>query len=197
MHRKALSYYTVLLGAMCISYSLGSYGLGRVFSEPAAPIPANPPLATTTLQPEVRTASKVIYLVDPIEVSEKQELCLAKNIFYEAGVEPLRGKLAVGQVTLNRVRADRWEDTICKVVFQAKQFSWTRNRALWNVTPTGPLWEASRLAARYLVMGVRLPEFEDALFYHADYVRPPAWASAEYEIAQVGQHIFYFNDRKR
>ena len=33
----------------------------------------------------------------------KQLLCMAKNIYYEAGMEPYEGKLAVAQVVNNRV----------------------------------------------------------------------------------------------
>jgi N-acetylmuramoyl-L-alanine amidase len=48
--------------------------------------------------------------------------CLAKNIFYEAGSEPEEGKVAVGVVTLNRVR-EGFGRTICEVVHQRTQFS--------------------------------------------------------------------------
>lgn len=53
--------------------------------------------------------------------------CLAKNIYFEARGESLDGQLAVGHVTLNRVEDSRWPNTICGVVYQPSQFSWTRN----------------------------------------------------------------------
>lgn len=49
---------------------------------------------------------------------EKELLCLAKNIYYEAGYEPFEGKVAVAQVTINRTENGRFPSTICDVVKQ-------------------------------------------------------------------------------
>jgi spore germination cell wall hydrolase CwlJ-like protein len=57
--------------------------------------------------------------------SEKQINCLAQNIYHEARGEPIRGQLAVAYVTLNRLEDRRFPNTICSVVFQRSQFSWT------------------------------------------------------------------------
>lgn len=56
-------------------------------------------------------------LVSPF-LSEKDVECLARNIFYEAGSEPLEGKVAVGMVTLNRTQDERYPQTVCGVVQQ-------------------------------------------------------------------------------
>lgn len=50
--------------------------------------------------------------------TERDEECLARNIFHEAGNEPEEGKVAVGMVTINRVRSGQFEKTICGVVNQ-------------------------------------------------------------------------------
>ena len=42
--------------------------------------------------------------------------CLAKNIYFEAGVESTAGKLAVANVTINRKLNANYPDTICGVV---------------------------------------------------------------------------------
>ena len=52
------------------------------------------------------------------KVSSKDEECLARNIYYEAGSEPEEGKAAVGIVTINRVKDGRFAKTICDVVNQ-------------------------------------------------------------------------------
>ena len=54
-------------------------------------------------------------LLDPSELD-----CMAKNIYFEAAIESTAGKLAVAQVTMNRVRSSNYPDTICKVVKQGK-----------------------------------------------------------------------------
>jgi len=136
-------------------------------------------------------------LVPPLRITADEFECLAKNIFHEAGVEGWEGKIGVGQVTINRLRRKRWKNTICEVVYERKQFSWTNNLKLRTQKPRGPLWEASRKAARDIVAGVRLPELKTALFYHTDYIESPKWASPKFVLAQVGRHVFYNNDVKR
>ena len=42
--------------------------------------------------------------------------CLAKNIYFEAGVESTAGKLAVANVTINRTLNVNYPNTICGVV---------------------------------------------------------------------------------
>ena len=59
--------------------------------------------------------------------SEKQLNCLAQNIYHEARGEPISGQLAVAFVTLNRMQDDRFPDSICSVVYQKGQFSWTKH----------------------------------------------------------------------
>ena len=46
--------------------------------------------------------------------------CLAQNIYFEAGNQPLAGKIAVSQVVLNRVKHPSYPDNICDVIYQAK-----------------------------------------------------------------------------
>jgi len=53
--------------------------------------------------------------------------CLAQNIYFEAGNQPLAGQIAVANVVLNRVEHDKFPDSICGVVYQTKEWrtSWT------------------------------------------------------------------------
>ena len=44
--------------------------------------------------------------------------CLAANIHHEARGESLKGKLAVGLVTMNRTKHKDYPSTVCGVVFQ-------------------------------------------------------------------------------
>ena len=49
---------------------------------------------------------------------DPQLLCLAKNIYYEAGLESREGMIAVAQVTLNRTEHEQFPDSVCAVVHQ-------------------------------------------------------------------------------
>jgi len=54
--------------------------------------------------------------------TSKDEDCLARNIYYEAGSEPEEGKVAVAIVTINRVKDNRFGNGICGVVNQRTVF---------------------------------------------------------------------------
>jgi len=140
---------------------------------------------------------KVRLLDQPLNLSPEDKYCLAKNVFHEAGVEPMEGKLAVAQVTINRLKSGRWGNTICKVVYAKAQFSWTLDKRKRKEVPKGPLWEESKQAVRIFLKGDRLPTLTKSLFYHTDYIKQPRWASEDYKIAQIGQHIFYTQDKKK
>lgn len=72
----------------------------------------------------------LLWLVTTVAHTEPPQhsdlLCMATNIFFEARGEPIKGQLAVRDVTNNR-----GSDT-CAVVFKRKQFSWT-HQIPWHV----------------------------------------------------------------
>lgn len=117
---------------------------------------------------------------------------LARNIYHEARGESWDGMLAVGVVTLNRVKSRRYPDTIEGVVKQYKQFSWYWD-GLADREPNREAWERAKAAAVEVMLNPDLPiarNLEGVLFYHANYVKP-YWASSRTEVATVGRHIFY------
>lgn len=96
--------------------------------------------------------------------SNKKELeCLALNIYHEARNQSRIGKLMVGHVTLNRVKSDLYPNTICEVVYQPRQFSWTHQ--LKNKTPKDKeSWNESLSIAR-LVMNRTFDRAKGATHY--------------------------------
>ena len=130
-----------------------------------------------------------------------QVLCLATAVFFEARGEPIDGKELVANVILNRVEHSSYPDTVCGVVNQPKQFSYThqleeyliedRNRynpLFFNSYHDSKAWEESKAVAEYVLdNGVINPYI---LMYHTTAV-DPYWAD-HYEVAGlVGNHIFY------
>src|SRR3989338_5257380 len=59
--------------------------------------------------------------------SKKDLELVAKNVFFEAGIEGPMGQLAVAQVTFARLVSGRWGDTLLAVIYAKYQFSWTAN----------------------------------------------------------------------
>ena len=126
----------------------------------------------------------------PILYNRKDIQCLAKNIFFEAGTESMLGKIAVGQVTVNRVKNGYWGETVCDVVHAKDQFSWTNKKNL-DIDKDSRTYRDSVLAAkRVLSERKRLRSLRHALFYHADYVNPK-WADRTQKIGKIGTHVFY------
>ena len=127
----------------------------------------------------------------------RQLECLTRNIYWEAASEPFEGKVAVAQVTLNRMQSGKFADSVCGVVYQKNvfyekvvcQFSWycEGNHKMKPIHK--PLWrESEEVAKKVLLEGFRLPGLKHALFYHADYVTP-GWQLPKIE--KIGRHIFY------
>ena len=66
--------------------------------------------------------------LDKADLYDRQEVyCGAQNVYFESQGEPGLGMVAVSQVVINRVEDTRWPNTICEVVWQNKQFSWTHD----------------------------------------------------------------------
>jgi len=140
---------------------------------------------------DLKDKYELITVPDPVTYKSIDLFCLAKNIYHEAGVESDFGKIAVAQVTLNRLRSGRWGNSICKVVMAHHQFSWANDRSIRWKHPKGPLWKKSKqMAYKILSRGLELKNFQHALYYHADYVSPN-WAAPKYRIDKIDTHIFY------
>ncbi len=115
--------------------------------------------------------------------NEQEVQCLAKNIYFEARGESVRGMKAVAQVTINRVNDYRWPDTICQVVYQRGQFSWTVKK---NKITDQKLYKLAEDLA-YEVLNKPLENFPHTHF-HATHVNP-GWKYANK--VKIGNHIFY------
>lgn len=142
---------------------------------------------------EAEFDSKITESIDiPDKTKKEREFdCMARNIFYEAGVEHYRGKIAVAQVTYNRIGMRKHWESICKVVYAPAQFSWTLDQTKRYTKPYGPLWEESKKAAKDFFDGMRIPELEKSDHYHATYIKKPTWAYRMTKIKTIGQHAFY------
>jgi hypothetical protein len=121
--------------------------------------------------------------------------CLTQAVYYEAGFEPLKGRRAVAQVVLNRVRHPAYPNSVCGVVYQGSaratgcQFSFTCDGSLLR-PPAPAAWRQAEAVARQALSGIVETSIGTATHYHADYVLP-RWAFRLEKISQLGQHIFY------
>jgi len=178
-------------------------------SEPASPAneqsePASPARSAETPLPRQRPDAAAVTgsIPDADDSHEKEAICLAKAIYFEARSEPIDGQFAVARVVLNRTASRRYPDTICGVIYQNAhrkhrcQFSFACDGV--PDEPDEPTsWAMARGMAEALLRTERpiLPEpVLRSTHYHADYVRP-SWARKLTNTGQVGQHIFYLSAR--
>ena len=148
---------------------------------------------------------------------DRQAVCLANNMYHEARSQGLAGQLAVSLVVLNRVKDDRYPNTICEVVHQGPireswktkgknvpdsertyypirhrcQFSWYcdgKDDTPHEPTTYGALYE---MAADLVYGDITVVDItEGATHYHADYVFP-AWRKTKTRTIEIEDHIFY------
>ena len=166
--------------------------------------------------PEVSKRVDIEYfLIDPYKYEE--EFCLAQNVFFESSVDNKAGMAAVADVTLNRVKDNRYPNTVCEVVYEGPlreswqtkkqtdlddslrvyhpirdrcQFSWWCDGKSDNIKD-GDAWRKAQEIAYRLVNDYKHRGLtEGATHYHATYVNPK-WAPTLDLVGRIGTHIFY------
>ncbi len=124
--------------------------------------------------------------------------CLALNIYHEARGEPHEGQLAVAYVTMNRMVSHRYPNSVCGVVWQRKQFSWTHDGR--SDRPRDKrAWRRSQRIASYIynnyfrfmqITKGAMDVTRGALYYYAPRLANPKWAKFKVATAQIGAHLF-------
>ena len=142
--------------------------------------------------------------------------CLAKNIYFEAGVESTAGKLAVANVTINRTSNKNYPNTICGVVqegihyynvnkdkhFPVRdrcQFSWYCD-GLIDEPREGRTWDSAKVLAEIVLENhydkALIDITDGATHYHANWMEKyPKWSHHKKVMASIDRHIFYKNKR--
>lgn len=126
-----------------------------------------------------------------IVLSAKDTACLTKNVYHEARGEPYAGKLAVAQVTLNRVDSRQWGFSVCHVVYAPSQFSWTADPGKRYKIPSNADWALSQRIVHDYTQGLRVTQLEDAQYFHAKRLGRPHWTKKLKKSAYIGNHVFY------
>ena len=139
--------------------------------------------------------------------SETEIECLAKNIYFEARGENAMGQFAVAFVTLNRVKDNKFPNSICEVVYQARmkpswrdpkklipkrhkcQFSWYCDGKADEIEDW-PAYERAITVARVAILGIVPDLTEGSLYYHNNKV-DPYWNSSMLHVTTIDNHLFY------
>jgi hypothetical protein len=114
-------------------------------------------------------------------------LCLAQVIFFEAGTESFEGMQAVAATVFNRVGLPGYSSSICGVVYQPYQYSWTLHRSNWMRRPPT---QYVKLATLFLQERAELEEEYPVTHFHRTDIKP-AWSKTLEYVVTIGQHKFY------
>lgn len=120
----------------------------------------------------------------------EQMRCLAGAVYFESRGEPLAGQLAVAQVVINRSEDPRWPASYCGVVYQRAQFSFVKNGTMPRIRTSSNAWKRAKSVAKIAHEGLWESEAGDAVYFHANYVRPK-WSYRKERTAQIDTHVFY------
>ncbi|MGH1469450.1 MAG: cell wall hydrolase [Bdellovibrionales bacterium] len=127
--------------------------------------------------------------------------CAVCNCANEAGILNHQGKVGVTRVLLSRVKSQKYPNSMCGVVWQPSQFSWTigvlnpRRRAQYitHRTVTEPTLSAC-LASTAEAANIEMLQNPNELFA-LNYFNPrlvrPRWANNCRRVARDGGHDFY------
>jgi len=155
----------------------------------------------------------------PDLIDNQEANCLALNVYYETRSDNLAGMYAVSDVVLNRVRDDRYPNSICEVVYQGpvreswktkqdpdlpdeeRKYNPIRNMCQFSWYCDGkddiPDDETGWATAQYVAGSILYANkhrglTEGATHYHATYVKP-RWTRDRgmNHVGRIGSHIFY------
>lgn len=128
--------------------------------------------------------------------------CLTANLYFEARGEKPVGMLAVADVSKNRVQSKKYPNSLCAVVFQRNQFSWSHQQS-WNSiqkvlngsvsgfrAADRAAYQTAEKIAQKSLKGLLKVLPESSLHYHATYVKP-SWSRKMQVYARIGTHVFY------
>lgn len=113
--------------------------------------------------------------------------CLAMNIYHEARGEPIDAQMLVAEVTINR--AEERGETVCEVVWEDDQFSWTSDGKSDRPKDLEAFSQSVIIAQQALSNPSALLG-SGANHYHEASIHP-AWADRMTRIGRYGNHIFY------
>lgn len=141
---------------------------------------------------------------DNIVASNNEYRCTVRNLYHEGRGEGLVGQAYIVKTVLNRVRDTRHPHSVCKVIYQNKQFSWTHQipknkQQVPNKTTSEKelLKQLEALSTVVILLDrVGIDFTQGSQFYHSVKVKPN-WDYSKLEKTKVvGNHVFYKRKEK-
>lgn len=137
-------------------------------------------------------------LADPeteptVELSAEELHCLTQNIYFEARGESALGQEFIAWTTINRLYDERWPDTICGVVWDKNQFSWTHD-GLSDTPKDAEAWSRATDIARSVwadsQKSLALDPTEGAIAF-VESSTASSWHASLERVVRIDNHTFY------
>lgn len=146
-----------------------------------------------TVAPKVESSvpvgiGKIYKVPEAVSLSNKDLDCLIRNIYFESAHQDV-ARLSIAQVTMNRLSAGKWGNSVCSVVFWKRQFSWVNTTDRLVKDPVR--WSKASDAAKMYVEGYRVKGLENSMFFHAAYMPVQSWAKKMTIVLEEGGHLFF------
>lgn len=191
MRRKKIS-WRILLGRTFAYLIIMSANIAGMRALPENVYRTHPPvyvLKPATWQPsiEVSVKRRIEDAKKPKRVTNEL-LCLAQVIWFESAFEPREGLEAVAAVVFNRTQSKYYPRTICGVVYQSFQFSWTADYAKWSYVPSKKYMDMAKTFLRN--RAILRESYENITHFHHVSISP-AWSKQLQHVKTYGQHKFY------
>ncbi|MFE8697908.1 cell wall hydrolase [Cytobacillus sp. FJAT-53684] len=129
---------------------------------------------------KVHTGEKLIL---PKSITKSEQDLLARLVHAEAKGEPYEGKVAVAQVILNRVKDDRFPDTIKGVIYEKRQFQPVDNGSI-----NEPADKSSKKAAMEAL--VLKGKGNGSVFFFNPDQTSSTWLRSKTVTVEIGKHRF-------
>ncbi len=121
------------------------------------------------------------------KATTEEQTCLALNIYHEANGQSKADMRAVGHTTVNRVKSQKFPRSVCKVVYQKSQFSWTQGKS-GSVNSKG-LAKASGIAEKIL-RGEDKDNTNGATYFYNYNQVTPKWSHKMTETLRTDVHSY-------
>jgi len=121
-------------------------------------------------------------------VANREHGCLTEAIYREAGSEPIRGRMAVAQVIMNRTRSGTFPKTVCGVVHQPRQFNFPKGLGPRKGVGEAKLWAEAKAIASLAIKGAIIGISEPVLYFSSAAGRGIGRARL---VTVIGRHSFY------
>lgn len=134
--------------------------------------------------------------LDQKRLDTKQHRCLTEAIYFEAGNQDLKGKIAVANVIVNRAKHHKKD--VCWVINRPKQFSYKQMRAfkrqqidMRNPDTRAAMNGASSVSYRVLRGKVKDVTMGARFYINPAYATDFSWSKVFVKTVKIGDHVFY------